>query len=525
VTGDQLRVTNISLKTWQKALGFYLVAVAARVMFALQLSFPPLDDPAYYIQAARSLVKGNNFTVSIIWNFNPLFEQVTHPGLEFWQPLTSFALALSIIIFGDSYFALQIPGILAGATLPVFAYFFARKVLPKNLPVDTLAIIAAVFTLFNPLLLYQSGLPTTSMLYAALVGGAVLLLTGQNFSDNWQKMFFFGLLTGLAYLTRTPAIFLGLTWLLVMIFAWRRKERKGRLITFGTGLAGIAIPVGLWSVRNLITFGFISSPAAFQSLFLTDYESLFNYKNQVSLQTWGENSIAKIIEVRLEAFGTAINNLNAMLPPNVLFAASGLGILAWRMPLARPAALYCLILFLGLPLIFGVISTNGTYYQSMASGAPFFMVGLVHGLWVGSGWLVNRLGKASLQLGSIFIGLFLLINFVWLIFIYQAVIANDRGLADQYGRLYTWLQANSAEVVVASQPSSVNYVAGIEAVRLPPKENLATLLEVARKYNARYIIVTEAAGLYPNLLTSPDNKTFPQVYIDPKGDIIIFSVP
>jgi Dolichyl-phosphate-mannose-protein mannosyltransferase len=521
------------IKTWQKALGIYLLAVVARVVFALQLSFPPLDDPAYYIQAARSLVRGNGLEVSIIWNFNPLFATVRHPGLEFWQPLTSFALALAILIFGDNYFALQLPGILAGAGLPVYAYYFARKVLPKELPVEGLALTAAAFTLFNPLLLYQSGLPTTSMLYAALVGGALLLFTPDTaraetryaHAYNYWGAFGFGLLMGLAYLTRTPAIFLGLTWLIVMVARRLRKEREGWLGVVGATLAGIAIPVGLWSLRNLLTFGFFSSPAAFQSLFLTDYESLFNYKNQVSLQTWGENGIGKIFEVRLEALTTAVTNLNALLPPNAIFAALGLGWLAWRVRAARSAALYCLVLFLGLPLIFGVVSTNGTYYQSAGSSAPFLLVGLVYGLWTGGQSLVKRLNRANLQLGSILIGLFLLVNFVWLVPAYQAVLANDRGLADQYGRLRAWLQANPAEVVIASQPSSLNYIAGSGAVRLPPKEDLATLLEVARKYNAKYVIITEAAGLYPSILDSPENKIFSKAYQDPKGDIIIFNVP
>jgi 4-amino-4-deoxy-L-arabinose transferase-like glycosyltransferase len=540
----------MKIATWQKALGLYVLAGLARLLFALQLSFPPLDDPAYYIQSARNLVKGNGLDISIIWNFNPLFEKVTHPGLEFWQPLTALAMAFSLFIFGDNYFAMQLPNVLAGATLPVYAYFFARRVLPKTLPVEALALVAAFFTLFNPLMLYQSGLPTTSMLYAALVGGAVLLLTpdlsrvqpsptaeneklaqdqasglSQDRACSYRWGFGVGLLIGLAYLTRTPAIFLGLTWLIVMIAKWFRGERKGWVGAFGMTILGIIIPVGIWSLRNLFTFGFISSPSAFQAIFLPDYETLFNFRQQASLQTWGEVGIGTVIGVRLEALGTAITTLNAMLPPNAIFAAIGLGVLAWKVSSARSAALYCLILFLGLPLIFGVVSTNGTYYQSVGSCAPFFIVGLIYGLWAGGQTLVKRLNRPHLQLGGLFISLFLLINFVWLIFTYQAVVENDRGLADQYGRLKIWLQANPAQVVIASQPSSVNYVANVAAVRLPPKEDLNTLLEIARKYKAEYIIITEAAGLYPNILISPANQIFSKIYQDAKGDIIIFSVP
>jgi hypothetical protein len=49
------------------------------------------------------------------------------------------------------------------------------------------------------------------------------------------------------------------------------------------------------------------------------------------------------------------------------------------------------------------------------------------------------------------------------------------------------------------------------------------LQEVAHKYNASYIILTEQAGRYPALLDSPTNTLFPLVYQG--GDFEIFAVP
>ncbi len=506
--------------------GLFIVAFVLRLVYALQISWPPLDDPAYYIQTARSLYHNHNLDVSIIWNFNPRFDSVTHPGLEFWQPLPAFAIALSFVFLGDTFFAAQLPSLIAGSLLAPMTYFFARRLPLENN--GTIGILAALLVIFNPLLAYQSVLPDSSLLFAALVVGAVLLLTrpaGEALPP--EKAFMFGLLTGLAYLARTPALFLVLGWLILLGWAkffGKAKPGAGKELLFG--MLGIILPVGLWSARSLLTFGYITPPAGTQTIFLFDYDSLFNYSTPLNFQTWLEGGIGKIISVRLEALWVAWRNvLDAMFVPTVIPAALGLWLLARRYTEGRLAALYTLLLFLGLPLIFGVASTNGSYYHSAGSSAPFLAVGLVYGLGRLGAWLSERVNFSRRAIFNTLVAIFMLASVVWLGAGMPSVIQGHRSDGDLYARIKGWLDTRPATVVIANQPSSLNYVSGVGAVRLPGQENLATLLEVARKYRAEQIIITEQMGRYPDLLRSPENTTFPQLYRSPSGDFEVYGVP
>jgi 4-amino-4-deoxy-L-arabinose transferase-like glycosyltransferase len=429
------------------------------------------------------------------------------------------------VFLGDTFFAAQLPSLIAGSLLAPMTYFFARRLPLENN--GTIGVLAALLVIFNPLLAYQSVLPDSSLIFAALVIGAVLLLTrptGEALPP--EKAFIFGLLTGLAYLARTPALFLVLAWLVLLGRAKFGGGKKGAGKELVFGFLGILLPVGFWSARNLLTFGYITPPAGTQTIFLFDYDSLFNYSTPLNFQTWLEGGIGKIISVRVEALWVAWRSvLDAMFVPTVIPAAIGLWLLAKNYAEGRLAALYTVLLFLGLPLIFGVASTNGSYYHSAGSCAPFLAVGLVYGLGRLAAWLSARVNFTRRALFNTFIVIFLLANVVWLGAGMPSVIQGHRNDGDLYARINGWLATRPATVVIASQPSSLNYVSGVGAVRLPAQENLTTLLEVAKKYHAEQIIITEQMGRYPDLLHSPENTLFPQIYRSPTGDFEVYGVP
>jgi len=545
----------------------FILSLLVRLIYALQIEFPPLDDPAYYIQAARGLggPRPLDFEVGIIWNFQPLFETVRHPGMEFWMPLSSFAIALSNWLFGNSFFSAQLPGILAGSLLPLYTYWFGRRFLSFGL-----SLLAGLLVAFNPLLVYQSTLPDSSMLYAALIGAALLLWPPSSPKPQFTKAFTFGLLVGLAYLARTPAIFLAFTWVLVTVweqgrhltFRLRNKnplanpqsiDHSHNLKSWPT-LLGIILPIASWSLRNWLLFGFVTSPAGTQTIFLLDYQDLFNYRAPLTLQSWLAAGPSQIISVRLEALVSAWRNvLDPLSPPTALLAGLGLGWLAKRESTVRPAALYTLLLFLGVPLIFGVASLNGSYYHSAASSAPFLTVGLVYlvkNLGLSSKSRVRATGQTSEPASKlkpdqspmpqasthhlqpfftqpstlILVGLVLL-NLVLLPLNAGPAIEVHRQDKALFGRVKLWLDNHPTQVVITNQPATLNYVTAgrVGAVRLPTNQDLTILEEVARKYGANYIILTEQAGRYPALLDASTNIRFPMVHQG--GDFEVFAVP
>lgn len=69
------------------ALLLFALAFALRLIFALRLAFPPLDDPAFYIQTARNLAAGRGLTIDVIWNYS-----VPFAPLAIWFVLWSYLL-------------------------------------------------------------------------------------------------------------------------------------------------------------------------------------------------------------------------------------------------------------------------------------------------------------------------------------------------------------------------------------------------------------------------------------------------
>ncbi len=502
--------------------GLFGLAFLVRLVFALQLSFPPLDDPAYYIQAAKTFFSPRplDFEVSIIWNFQPLFPNVRHPGFDFWMPLTSIAVAVSRLLFGPSYFAAQIPGLVAGSVLPLFAFYFSRRFLSLSLSLG-----AGLLTVFNPLLVYQAALPDSSMLFAALAGGAVLALGTLSREAKGPRpgtALAFGLLVGLAYLARTPAVFLGLAWLGGMILNLKYKKpfywRELVLI-----LGGMFLLVGGWSLRNLWLFGFFTSPAGTQSIFLSDYLDLFNFKHPVSFNTWLEAGPGKILGVRIEALGSAWQNvLNLLTPPSAFLGVGGLGWLAYREKEARTAASFSILLFLGLPLIFAEASLHGSFYHSAASLAPFLTAGEVFLLWEVVLWLRGKIFLKPKVILPALLGSLLILNFLLLFISANQAISLHQKEEELYSRISAWLLSHPGGAVITNQPASLNYASGVPSIRLPANEGLDSLKEVARLYQASYLILTETAGLYPALLDSSPNSSFPLVYQG--GDFEVFAI-
>lgn len=513
---------------WGVTASLFFASFLLRLVYAAQFPFPPLDDPAYYIQAARNFFTPHPWQISIIWNFQPRFSSLTHPAFDYWQPLPAFAIAAAFLLFGQSLLAAQLPSIIAGSLLPIFTYWFGRRTfgrLPQFSPrlAFALSLAAATYIVINPLLVYQASMPDSSMLYSVLVVAALWVWNKTPRKAIWQPLAF-GLLTGLAYLARTPAVFLVLAWLIYIGWSWRQKQgaAKWREVLFT--LVGIGLPVGSWSLRNLLTFGFVTSPAGLQTLLIFDYQSLFNYQTPVNFSTFVARGIGPILQVRQEALANAwFQVLDLLLFPTALPAVLGLGLLAAKKVGLGLATLYSLLLLGGLPLIFGVASTNGSYYHSVGSSAPFLALGLVYIGWLLAAW-VRRRNLLRTPILPALGGLVLILTLIKFGVSYNAAVEGSRSTNETYRQVTSWLTQHPATAVIANEPSSLNYATGLPAVRLPADENLEVLAQVAAHYQASYIVITESAGKYPALLQSPDNQRFPLVYRAPDDAFEIYGV-
>ena len=509
------------LPGWQWGLALFGMAFIIRLIYALQLPFPPLDDPAYYIQGARSLRAGHFFDMAVVWNYHPTPATVLHPGFDFWMPLTSFAIAAFMTLLGDTALAAQLPGVIAGSLLPTLTFYLGRHWSGSTL----IGGLAGLYIALNPILAYQSAVPDSQMLYAALVAGALLVWPDK---PSRGRAFGLGILIGLAYLTRSHAVFLALTWAALVVWQLiRYKEKRRQTLTeaglTGLGLGLIALP---WLIRNLLTFGFVNSPAGLESALIYDYATLFNYETPINFSSFAALGPAKILEARAIALSNAwLDVLSVMFLPSLILPVIGAVWLAWRDKKAQiaPALLYALLLGLGLPLIFVAASSTGSFYHSSGSLAPLGAVGYVYLLWRFDQWW--RTGGRRRSLLPVLIGALIALEAFQFWVTVPQTIDLHRYNETTYARLGDWLKTHPAgEAVIADEPTTLNYATGVAALRLPSDEGLDTLQHLARRYGVRYVVVTHQFGRYPALLDTPTNLTIPQIYTDPQGAFAVYEV-
>ena len=512
------------------------VTLVVRVVQAAQLHFPPLDDPAYYVKAAQNVLAGRGLSIAVAWNYVPLPASAgLHPAFDYWMPLTSFAMLPFLWLSGGAYWATQIAGVLAGAALAPMTYAFGRRVLPNT----QLAVAAALITALSPLLVYQSATPDSAMLYAALAAGA-LLVSESNTSyaglspptpsslrtrrsavpkkEGGVRVHYIiaGIMAGLAFLARTPAVFIVAAWLICVVLA--RGHRRQAAQNTAAAIGGFVVVVAGWLVRNLLTFGFLTSPAGTQTIFLTDYNDLFAYNaptgwNDLITQAGG---VGALLAERGAALLGVWGSLGSFFWPTGLLPVAG-AILLWRQPQARLPLIYCLLLSLGLPLVFGVASEYGSFYHSAGSMSPFLAPAAVLAVYR-LGGLLARIGprksydRRLRQLGGALVGALIMLNLVILPPTLTATAARHSNEGNQFGRIAAWLREHPARAVVANEPTTLNYVSDVPALRLPANQDAATVRELMKRYGADYVIVTAHVGKYPEALR--DTPLFHLAYQD-----------
>jgi hypothetical protein len=165
-----------------------------------------------------------------------------------------------------------------------------------------------------------------------------------------------------------------------------------------------------------------------------------------------------------------------------------------RHPLFQLAAWYALLLFLAMTFIFTFPGPRGGLFHSGGALLPFIFTAASVGLdvlieWVAArrqGWDV-RLAKQVFGVGVVGLAL-LMSGFLY----YQKVVvepSSREGVAT-YGDLVDWLEAEGQgeTVVMVGDPPSYWYHGGGPSIAVP-NEPVETVLAVADRYGARYLVL------------------------------------
>ena len=547
-------------EAWLSALGIFTLALAVRVLAARAVVFPIPEDTAYYYGVARNLIEGRGLVSDALWSYATPPLVLPRPAFEIWLPLPTLLIAPLMAVAGSTDFRIaQVVPVVAGALVPVLAWRLAADLASeRNLPAGrarTLALGVGVTAAVELPLVLHSTLPDSTILFAALALAAVLLMEritreARHVPTVDPRLLGLGALLGLAALTRNEAAWLALTW---VVIAWTMPPRAwpGRQTTGGsaggvganeTQSAGrsvpgdrlrlIAIPAavalaiyGPWAVRDWAVFvSPFPGQAVTNALFVTGFD-VFAWQDPPTLGRYLAQGWPSIIQAHLD--GLIHNLVNVLLVPSFPVGLIGLVALPWtaiRSARAlRPLLLVSMLTFLVTSLVFPVATTWGTFLHA---AGPVQVLLLVSSL-VGLDALIARIGRIrGWTRPFAWLGPALTASIAGLFSLSVAGFgAQSADVAGRYAALTPVLEAigvdhGRAGPVITDFPIWFAEAQDGPALGLPD-EPPASVLDLARRFGARYLIISDDdRGRWPAILRSgqPGAECFRPVPLGPAAD-------
>ena len=273
-------------------------------------------------------------------------------------------------------------------------------------------------------------------------------------------------------------------------------------------LGGYLLAMGPWMLRNWSVFGAPLPGTGAKTMFLTTYDDVFAYGRPLTLQAyldwgWGEILASKVRALGVNLQRLWVENLLVFLLP---FSALGLWTLR-RERLLWPFLLYLPLLLCLMTLVFTFPGARGGQFHSGGALLPFFFAAAGPGLeksllWAARrlrGWQVPRAWRVF-SVGMVGLAVLVTALALWRAGVYDgAWNKRNRG----YSEIATWLNGQDAQqaiVMVGNAPGFTWHTSHI-AIAVP-NEPLETILEVADRYDARYLVLDGARPRTTDLLYS-----------------------
>ena len=515
-------------EAWLSAGAVFAIALMVRAAAAAAVSFPVPENTAYYVGVARNLVEGRGLISDSLWSYGTQPLTVPRAAFEIWMPLPSLLAAIPMAILGapNWFRAAQVASVLVSSAIPVLAWRLGADVAAEmGLPVGrarALAVGSGLVTAgLGPLVLYGA-LPDSTAPFAALSLAACLLMTrlsvreavrgedeasapvgplpGRHRPDG--RLICLGLLLGLAALTRSEAIWLGLTWA-AMVWFWTAGSLRRRLILIATPAIVAGLVFAPWLARNTLVFGTpLPGQTISNALFAHSYD-VFAYQNQPSLAGYLGQGPAALLSQHLG--GIAHNLLNVLVIP--AFPVSVLGLLAlpwvWRRRALRPLLLTAALTFATTSLIFPVATTSGTFLH--AAGAIYVLLAIsclavLDKLVAG----IGRLRHWTRPVAWIGPGLAI----ATILPLCGVTVTAMARLSDDVQARYEALPAAMARAGVpldtAGPVITDNPIWLAESARVPtlvlPQESPEAVLALANRFGANILVVSEGGSKWPAIL-------------------------
>ncbi|HET7582875.1 MAG TPA: hypothetical protein VFL75_09010 [Candidatus Limnocylindria bacterium] len=476
-----------------------LVALAARVLAAALVGYPPYTDPAYYFMTGQQLAAGHGFTAPALWSFLevgghlPASPVLPVPSNGHWMPLTEILAAAGITLFGGllgAWHAAQVPFILLSAALVPFTYVIGWELWQSR----TVALGGAVLVLLaGPFLVLYPQVNNIAVFGAAGAGAVWCAIRAVPTARPAPWLVASGALAGVATLTRVD----GLLVLVAPVTAWFVRGAAGRSwAPLLGGLAAFLAVLAPWLVRDLVVFGSAFPSAGGHTLLITTYNEQFSIGGDPSPASYLAWGLPAIVGSKLAAWGELTGRVAVLLGGIfVLPFLYGLWT-GWRRRELAPFLTYFVAVFLAMGLVFTFHAPRGAFYHSAAAwlpfAAPLAVASLAPAATAAGRWW-RFLARPATHRFLLVAGL---TGSVVLSVAGSAVLlAQWQASHDRLQLAADFLESRHAtgDRVLAYDPAALHALSGNPGVA-PPFDPFPVIGRVVDAYQLRWVVVTLASG-------------------------------
>ena len=469
--------------THRALVGIVFLALLFRLALLPFIQHPGIADPNHYYDVGRQLALGHGFTLDYIWQYDLPPAGVVHPE-DAWMPVTSVLTAVPMALFGINVQVALLLFIVIGALLPAMSYIWALQLhlSPRA------ALFSAAFAAVLPEFLLNSLRTDTTLPNALFVCVHLMLLTLGLRRGSALAFVGSGVAAGLAYLTRNENTLLLVVFtvtLIVYTISSRRAIRWRHVALVPLFALVIASP---WLVRNVRLYGRASTLQLSRLLFRSTLLDFYSYNRDFSPQTLlASQSVGQLVGKRLFEMAASVKLMYTTLDIFLPVAIAG-GLLLLIADRERLLILSPVLILLGAMFVFYTIflpfySQSGSFKKAYLTLIPLLIP-------VGCYALDRVVTNRRAQIGVVLLAVaFSVANGVERVRAdaqftnsyladMQKVAALVQSLPD--------LNGDGQRILMAQDQFMFSFLR-IQSIAIP-NESRETILEVARRYHADYLM-------------------------------------
>ncbi|MFZ4829187.1 MAG: hypothetical protein ACOYLB_17690, partial [Phototrophicaceae bacterium] len=298
-----------------------------------------------------------------------------------------------------------------------------------------------------------------------------------------------GCLAGLAHLTRADGILLLGCGVLVVMLAGQQRTLSMRQVIFYSCLLFIAygLCTAPWWIFNQARLGMAFPSGGTVGIWLQEYDDLFRYPMDVTVQEFLQSDWRQIAQVRWEALQHNLLTLLAVEMGIVLAPFALIG--AWNRrgeTLLAPFFWYALSLHLAMTLIFALPGMRGSLLHSSSALWMFWVVLAWEGLDHAIAWVAKRRRTWRKQQAQQVFSVGIAILMVGM----SVLIALRQERMDETLEWLAYLQDTLPPdtLLMVNDPSQLYYYTRLSGVVLP-NEQLDVIQTIAQRYGVDYLVL------------------------------------